>query len=92
MIEPFAYKTVEADPVPKYKIDASEPIQLLERCLERLEKIDGLIAADPKQGRDASARNAVISKELLYLAHLTKKAEVLILDQYHTFKGESGHE
>lgn len=77
--------------MPKYKIDCTEPIRLLERALDRMDKIDGMIASDPKQGRDASARNAVVSKELLYLAHMCRKAETLLLDQYHTFKGETDH-
>ena len=74
-----------------HNIDTNEAIVLLERAISRLEKLDGLTASDPKQGRDSSARNAVISKDLLFTAHLCRKAETLVTDQYHAFKGEDEH-
>jgi hypothetical protein len=72
-------------------IDTRDAIDLLERAISHLEKLDGLTASDPKQGRDSSARNAVISKDLLFTAHLCRKAETLVTDQYHAFKGEDEH-
>jgi len=73
----------------KFKIEADSAIILLERAIKHLEKVDGIIASDPKQHTSNSARNASISKELLFIAHLCKKAETLVLDEYHSFKGES---
>jgi hypothetical protein len=40
--------------------------------------------------KDHSGR-AETSKELLFIAHLCKKAETLILDEYHSFKGYTAH-
>jgi hypothetical protein len=72
-------------------IQTNDIIFLLERAIRRLEDLDGQIASDPKQGRDSSSRNAVISKDLLFTAHLCRKAETLVLDEYHSFKGEDSH-
>lgn len=82
---------LEEEQVSKYRIEAKEALDLMSKASTRLEKLDGMIASDPKQGRDSSARNAVISKELLYIAHLCHKAETLVLDEYHSFKGETDH-
>jgi hypothetical protein len=69
-------------------IDTRGAIDLLAQAIGRLESLDGLAASDPDQGRDSSARNAVISKDLLFNAHLCRKAETLVADQYYAFKGD----
>ena len=40
-------------------IDARDAIDLPERAMSRLEKLDGLTASGPKQGRDSSARSGL---------------------------------
>jgi hypothetical protein len=74
-----------------YRITAGEALEMCDRAIVRLEALDGKEASDPKQGRNASAENAVTSKELLYIAHLCRKAETAVMDQYHSFKGETSH-
>jgi hypothetical protein len=66
-------------------------LDLCDAAMDRLDLINGLAAIDPQQGRNASAANAVTSKELLYIAHLCRAAESAVMDQYHAFKGETAH-
>ena len=68
-------------------IDTRGAIDLLAQAIGRLESLDGLAASDPGLGRDSDARNAVIGKDLLFNAHLCRKAETLVADQYYAFKG-----
>ena len=75
-----------------FKIEASKALDVLELAIGRLEKLDGTIASDPSGGSKNSSYNARISKELLFIAHLCQKAAVAVMDEYHSFKGESGHE
>jgi hypothetical protein len=74
-----------------HKINANEAMDLCDQAILHLDRLNGTEAIDPKQGRNASAANAVTSKELLYIAHLCRKAETAVMDQYHSFKGESDH-
>lgn len=74
--------------MPTFKVDARDALDALDLAMARLEKLDGTIAADPGGGSKNSAYNARISKELLFIAHLCKRAETQVLDQYHSFKGE----
>ena len=75
-----------------FRVDADAAITMLEAVIERMEKLDGTIAADPGGGNKNSAFNSRITKELLYVAHLARKAENAIMDQYFSYKGESAHE
>lgn len=78
--------------VPKrFKIDLGFALELSDVLRKKMEELDGRMAADRNQGRDSSAMNAAVSKEMLYVAHLAHKIETEILDQYHAFKGEDEH-
>lgn len=74
-----------------YKIDLSNAVATADLAAGRMERITGKKAADPAQGRASSSENAVISKDLLFIAHLCRKAEIEVMDQYHAFKGETIH-
>ena len=82
----------EREEVPKrFKIDLGFALEISDILRKKMEELDGRMAADRNQGRDSSAMNAAVSKEMLYVAHLAHKIETEILDQYHAFKGEDEH-
>jgi hypothetical protein len=74
-----------------HRIDLTDAVVLADKAAARMERITGKKAIDHEQGRTASAENAIISKDLLFIAHLCRKAEVEVMDQYHAFKGETSH-
>lgn len=74
-----------------HTIKLDDTISLCDFAADRMAMIDGTEAIDPQQGRSASSENAVISKDLLFIAHLCRKMETEVMDQYHAFKGETGH-
>jgi hypothetical protein len=72
------------------KIEGTEIVRLLEEAAFRMNELDGLNTVSDASVKDHSGR-AETSKELLFIAHLCKKAETLILDEYHSFKGYTAH-
>lgn len=72
------------------RIDSREVVRILEEAADRIEAMDGVQDMDSDRGLDSKQR-AEISKELLFIAHLCRKAETLVLDQYHVFKGYQDH-
>lgn len=80
-----------SDPAPADAIDLSEVNDLLQVISERLPELDGKTLNPKITGRDRSAELAYLTKELLYLAHLCKKAETLVLDEYWVVKGQVAH-
>ena len=92
MLPPQSTGIGKGDEVPKrFKIDLGFALELSDVLRKKMEELDGRMAADRNQGRDSSAMNAAVSKEMLYVAHLAHKIETEILDQYHAFKGEDEH-
>lgn len=91
-ILPYQRPTYLGGEVPKrFKIDLGFALDLSDILRKKMEELDGRMAADRNQGRDSSAINAAVSKEMLYVAHLAHKIETEILDAYHAFKGEDEH-
>jgi hypothetical protein len=68
-------------------IDTRAAISLLKEAISRLEKLDGLTPSNPRKGSDPSARNVLIGNDLLFNAHLCRKAETLVAEEYHAFSG-----
>lgn len=74
-----------------HEINLTHAVSICDVAADRMERLTGKRAADPGQGRISSSQNAVISKDLLFIAHLCRKAEMEVMDQYHAFKGETAH-
>jgi hypothetical protein len=81
-------KPVPAQPAaPDAVVDLREVADLLHTATTRLQVQDGKAVAGREITRDRSAELARLTKELLYLAHLCKKAETAVLDEYWVVKG-----
>lgn len=72
-------------------VDLSEVAELLKTALDRIPRSDGRSVPAQLTGRDRSAELAGLTRDLLYLAHLCKKAETAAMDEYWVLKGQTEH-
>ena len=73
------------------RFDATQVSQLLQEAEDRMRDLAEDTVSVDRNARLNSSERAEITKELLFIAHLCRKAEIVVLDQYHAFKGETAH-
>ncbi len=72
------------------RIDMRDAIWMLRRVEKGLRKLNGKYASDVK-GREGSAANAELSKQMQILSHMLHKVDVSLMDEFYRFKGEEEH-
>ena len=72
-------------------VDLSRATELVQLLASRLEGMHGRHIPDRQAGRARSAELAELSKELLFLSHLSRSIDLEIMSEYFVAKGETSH-
>lgn len=72
-------------------VDLSNARETLRQAIRRLDQLDGTKIPPRQTGRARTAELASLTKQLLFVGHLCRRAEVEILDEYYVAKGETEH-
>ena len=71
------------------KLDMTETLKLIDELRDIVVDMDGQkINVEGSNNKELTRQKAIVSKNLLYAAHVADLARASVMTQYHVFKGE----